>query len=97
MEMKPIVHGLGAKYRGKVDILFLDVSDQRNRDLGLSIPVFGTPHLVLLRSDGRIARDWNGVTSGERLDAAIRDVLAQGGAGTPRTDEASPGAPPVSR
>jgi thioredoxin-like negative regulator of GroEL len=77
-KMKPIVHGLETTYKGRLDVLYFDVSDKKNADLQRKLQFRATPHLILLRKDGERVKEWAGVIVPEKdLKTAI-DALVDG-------------------
>jgi hypothetical protein len=76
--MQPVVHGLEQEYGGRVDFLYLDVADERNREAMQRLGFTSTPHFFVLRPDGSIVWEHSGILTREALEARILDVDAPG-------------------
>jgi thioredoxin-related protein len=67
--MAPMVHGLEAKYYGKVKFAFLDAddpqTDQFQRDLGF----YYQPEFYLLDANGNVLKKFVGYVSQEEFEA----------------------------
>jgi hypothetical protein len=50
--MKPIVHRLEDEYWGKIDFVYLEQFDQRNREIFHRYGLVGRPVFVLIEPDG---------------------------------------------
>jgi hypothetical protein len=74
--MRPVVHGLGSKYCGMIDVLFLHLGRSRNDAAKMRSGVSGTPHIALVDAKGQ-----SGVPMDSRysriLEQAIRMVLTK--------------------
>jgi thiol-disulfide isomerase/thioredoxin len=73
--MAPMVHGLEEEYRGRIDFVYLDVSDPAVRRI---LPAFGfkaTPHFFLRTPDGRIAWSRQGLAGEQAFRQAFAGVL----------------------
>jgi thioredoxin-like negative regulator of GroEL len=75
--MRPVVHGLGAKYEGRLGILFLRADDPKHAAVTKRFGVVAAPHLVLTDARGRKVAEWKGVTSADTLERAIRGLLSR--------------------
>ena len=75
--MAPVVHGLEADYAGQVTFAFLDVDDAGADAFKEQLGYRTQPHMFLLDADGTVVAEWQGRTSAEEIDAAIRELLAQ--------------------
>ena len=75
--MAPVVHGLEAKYTSQMNFVYLDIDDSRNDTFKQSLGYVYQPHIFLLDGNGNIIEQWVGFVSGETLEAAITNALAQ--------------------
>jgi hypothetical protein len=71
--MAPIVHGLEAKYFGRIKFSFFDADDPNTfqRKLGFRYQ----PELYLLDANGNILRKMVGYQSGQDLEAVFAEFL----------------------
>jgi len=64
--MKPIVHGLEAKYEDQIGFIYLNVDNAQTEELKKALEFQYMPYFVLLDGDGNIVRQWAGsVTEAE--------------------------------
>lgn len=73
----PIVHGLEKQFTGRVDFLYLDVSEERTAEVKAKLDFKSTPHIVLLRADGTKTWEHVGVFEEHVLQEAL-DGLVRG-------------------
>jgi hypothetical protein len=73
--MAPMVHGLEAKYFGKVAFTYLDADDSRTRDFQQTLGFYYQPELYLLDAEGNVREKWVGFTSEEQLETAFAEHL----------------------
>jgi hypothetical protein len=73
--MAPMVHGLEAKYFGKIRFSYLDADDSRTRDFQQTLGFYYQPELYLLDAKGNVLQKWVGYTSQEDLEAAFTQYL----------------------
>ena len=71
--MAPMVHGLEAKYFGKVAFTYLDADDSHTRDFQQALGFYYQPELYLLDADGNVLEKWVGFTSEEQLETAFAE------------------------
>jgi thioredoxin-related protein len=75
--MAPVVHGLEAKYYGKINFAFLDADDSATqsfqRDLGFRVQ----PEFYLLDGQGQVIKKWVGYVNPEEFEAAFQQVLVE--------------------
>lgn len=76
-EMKPIVHGLEQRYKGKLDVLYFDISDKKNYEVQRKLNFRSTPHFILLKKDGERVYEWTGVVPEKKLKNAIDALLEE--------------------
>ena len=73
--MAPMVHGLEAKYAGKVNFFYLDADDPATdvfqRDYGFQYQ----PYFILVGKDGSVLKRWTGYVSQEELESAFAEIL----------------------
>ena len=75
--MKPIVHGLKAKYGPRIDVMFLSVTEERNDFVRQRFGIELTPSIYLIGRDGTPVRSWIGMVERDTLDAALQVELAK--------------------
>jgi hypothetical protein len=71
--MAPMVHGLEAKYFGKIKFNYLDADDPATQDFQRTLGFYYQPEVYLLDADGNVLQKWVGYTSQEEFE----DVFAQ--------------------
>jgi thioredoxin-like negative regulator of GroEL len=76
--MAPVVHGLEQQYEARVDFLYLDVSDPRNKTATNRLGFTSTPHFFFLRSDGSVVESIQGVVPRDSLAEALERLVAVG-------------------
>ncbi len=69
--MAPMVHGLEAKYFGRIQFSFLDADDPQTFDFQRSLGFYSQPELYLLDANGKMLEKWVGYTSQEELETAF--------------------------
>jgi hypothetical protein len=73
--MAPMVHGLEAKYFGKVAFTYLDADDSRTQEFQRTLGFYYQPEIYLLDANGNVLEKWVGFTSEEELEAAFAEHL----------------------
>ena len=71
--MAPMVHGLEAKYFGRIQFTYLDADDPRTADFQRTLGFFYQPEVYLLDAEGNVLQKWIGFTS----EADFEEVFAQ--------------------
>jgi hypothetical protein len=71
--MAPMVHGLEAKYAGKIQFTYLDADDPRTDDFQQALGFYYQPEVYLLDGEGSVLQKWVGYTSEQQFE----DVFAQ--------------------
>jgi hypothetical protein len=71
--MAPMVHGLEAKYFGKIKFNFLDADDPNTSDFQRQLGFQYQPEVYLLDGNGNVLKKWVGFTSQEQFE----EVFAQ--------------------
>lgn len=72
--MAPVVNRLEFIYSNRVNFVYLDIDDARNKEFLRSLGYKRPPHFFLLDGQGTILRQWMGYVSTEELEAAILSV-----------------------
>ena len=73
--MAPMVHGLEAKYFGKIKFTYLDADDAETSDFQQTLGFRYQPEVYLLDADGNVLQKWVGYTSPEEFEAAFAQYL----------------------
>jgi len=73
--IKPIVHGLEAKYYGRVQFTYLDIDDAGTAQLKSALGYRVQPHFFLLDGAGEIIKQWVGEVSEAELVQALDGAL----------------------
>jgi hypothetical protein len=71
--MAPMVHGLEAKYAGKIQFTYLDADDPRTDDFQQALGFYYQPEVYLLDGEGSVLQKWVGYTSEQQFE----EVFAQ--------------------
>ena len=73
--MAPMVHGLEAKYSGRINFVYLDAdniaTDQFQRELGF----YYQPEFYLLDGNGNVLQKWVGFTSEDEFESVFAQYL----------------------
>jgi len=73
--MVPMVHGLEAKYSGRINFVYLDAdniaTDQFQRELGF----YYQPEFYLLDGNGNVLQKWVGFTSEDEFESVFAQYL----------------------
>ena len=73
--MAPMVHGLEAKYFGRINFVYLDADDPSTNDFQRTLGFFYQPEVYLLDGSGNVLKKWVGFTSEEEFEAAFAEYL----------------------
>jgi len=73
--MAPMVHGLEAKYFGRIKFSFLDADDPATMEFQRTLGFRYQPELYLLDADGNVLQKFVGFVLQEELEAAFGQVL----------------------
>ena len=73
--MAPMVHGLEAKYFGKVKFAFLDADDARTQEFQSALGFRYQPEFYLLDANGQVLKRFVGYLSQEEFEAAFAEHL----------------------
>ena len=71
--MAPMVHGLEAKYFGKIKFSYLDADDSNTFDIQRTLGFQYQPEIYLLDGNGNLLKKWVGYTT----DQQFEEVFAQ--------------------
>jgi len=71
--MAPMVHGLEAKYFGRIQFTYLDADDPRTLDFQRTLGFRYQPEVYLLDGSGNVLKKWVGYTSEQQFE----DVFVQ--------------------
>jgi len=73
--MAPMVHGLEAKYFGRILFSYLDADDPQTVDFQKALGFYYQPEVYLLDADGKVLQKWVGYTSEEEFEAVFAQYL----------------------
>jgi len=73
--MAPMVHGLEAKYSGRIQFTYLDADDPETFDFQRALGFQYQPEVYLLDADGNVLQKWVGYTSEEDLEEVFAQYL----------------------
>jgi hypothetical protein len=66
--MAPMVHGLEAKYFGKIQFTYLDADDPNTLDFQQTLGFYYQPEIYLLDANGNLLKKWVGYTSEQQFE-----------------------------
>jgi hypothetical protein len=73
--MKPIVHGLEARYADRIGFVYLDIDDPNTRAIKRALGYRVQPHYFLVDGDGNVVRQWLGLVREEEFVGAFEGLL----------------------
>ena len=73
--MAPMVHGLEAKYYGKIKFTYLDAGDSRTQGFQRALGFAYQPEVYLLDGNGKLLKKWVGFTSQEDFEAVFAQYV----------------------
>ncbi len=73
--MAPMVHGLEAKYFGKIKFAFLDADDSRTGGFQRALGFRYQPEIYLLDANGNVLKKWVGFTSEQDFESVFAQEL----------------------
>jgi hypothetical protein len=73
--MAPMVHGLEAKYFGRINFVYLDADDSNTVEFQRTLGFFYQPEVYLLDGDGNVLMKWVGFTSEQEFEEAFAQYL----------------------
>ncbi len=75
--MAPIVHGLEAKYYGKINFAYLDIDDPLNANFKRQFGFRYQPEFHLVDANGNVVKTWVGRVSAEDFEAEFIKLLGE--------------------
>jgi len=66
--MAPMVHGLEAKYFGRIQFTYLDADDSATRPFQQLLGFYYQPEIYLLDGTGNVLKKWVGYTSEQEFE-----------------------------
>ena len=73
--MAPMVHGLEAKYFGRIQFTYLDADDSRTRDFQRILGFYYQPEVYLLDANGNVLKKWVGYISEEEFESVFAQYV----------------------
>jgi len=73
--MAPMVHGLEAKYFGRIQFTYLDADDPQTLDFQRALGFYYQPEVYLLDAEGKVLQKWVGFTTEEEFEEAFAQHL----------------------
>jgi len=73
--MAPMVHGLEAKYFGRIKFSYLDADDANTKVFQQQLGFYYQPEVYLLDGDGNVLQKWVGYTSEEEFEGEFAKYL----------------------
>ncbi|HEY5730643.1 MAG TPA: hypothetical protein VIS72_11365 [Anaerolineales bacterium] len=70
-----MVHGLEAKYFGRINFVYLDADDGDTKSFQQQLGFFYQPEVYLLDGNGGVLQKWVGFTSEEQFEEAFAQYL----------------------
>lgn len=73
--MAPMVHGLEAKYFGRIVFSYLDADDPATLEFQRTLGFRYQPELYLLDANGTVLQKWVGFVTEDQLESAFAQYL----------------------
>jgi len=73
--MAPMVHGLEAKYFGKIKFTYLDADDPNTLDFQRTLGFYYQPEIYLIDANGKLLQKWVGYTTEEEFETVFAQYL----------------------
>lgn len=73
--MAPMVHGLEAKYFGKIKFTYLDADDSRTKGFQRALGFNYQPEFYLLDENGNLLKKWVGYVQQDDFETAFRQYV----------------------
>jgi hypothetical protein len=70
-----MVHGLEAKYVGKIQFTYLDADDPNTIDFQRTLGFYYQPEIYLLDGQGNLLKKWVGYVTQEELEAEFAKYI----------------------
>lgn len=73
--MAPMVHGLEAKYFGRINFVYLDADDRNTQPFQQQLGFLYQPEVYLLDGNGNVLKKWVGFTSEQEFEEVFAQYL----------------------
>jgi len=73
--MAPMVHGLEAKYYGRINFVYLDADDIGTDPFQRALGFYYQPEVYLMDGNGNVLKKWVGFTSQDEFETAFAQYL----------------------
>lgn len=73
--MAPMVHGLEAKYFGRINFVYLDADDIGTEPFQRALGFRYQPEVYLLDGEGNVLQKWIGYTTEEQFEEVFAQYL----------------------
>ena len=73
--MAPMVHGLEAKYYGKIKFSYLEISNPENQDFIKYLNFQYRPSFYLLDAEGKILNQWIGYQTQDQFEQVFAQYV----------------------
>ena len=70
-----MVHGLEAKYFGKIKFNYLDADDPQTDDFQRTLGFYSQPEIYLLDGNGNLLKKWVGYTTAEQFESVFAQYV----------------------
>jgi hypothetical protein len=70
-----MVHGLEAKYFGRIQFTYLDADDPATREFQQALGFYYQPEVYLLDGQGNVLQKWVGYTTEEEFESVFAEHL----------------------
>ena len=70
-----MVHGLEAKYFGRIQFTYLDADDRNTQTFQQQLGFYYQPEVYLLDEDGNVLKKWVGFTSEQEFEEEFAKYL----------------------
>ena len=73
--MAPMVHGLEAKYFGRIKFNYLDADDPQTYDFQSALGFYSQPEIYLLDGNGNLLKKWVGYTTADQFESVFAQYV----------------------
>ena len=73
--MAPMVHGLEAKYFGKIKFTYLDADDPNTLDFQRTLDFYYQPEIYPIDANGNLLQKWVGYTTEEEFETVFAQYI----------------------
>ena len=73
--MAPMVHGLEAKYSGRIKFSYLDADDPHTLEFQRTLGFYSQPEVYFLDPQGSVLKKWVGFTSDAEFEQVFRQYI----------------------